>query len=308
MDATRKREIAWAIVRLILGVIQIAGATAGVVFLIGTGASRATFAVVSVTGLFTLLSRILFRRHEANVKGRIRIDEAVFPTTWKMMAKKLLAEFLGTFALVFAGTGAIVVNETSGGAITHVGIALTFGLIVLAMIYTLGDISGAHINPAVTVGFWVARRFPVAEVLPYVVSQCAGALVASLSLRLLFPQNIMLGSTVPAGPPAQSFVLEMILTAGLMFVILGVSTGAREKGITAGIVVGSVIALEAMFAGPICGASMNPARSLAPAIVSGHLNALWVYLLAPIVGALIGVLCCRCVREDGCCAVAGLHL
>jgi aquaporin NIP len=145
------------------------------------------------------------------------------------MAKKLTAEFLGTFALVFAGTGAIIVNETSGGVITQVGIALTFGLIVLAMIYTLGDISGAHINPAVTVGFWLARRFPIAEVLPYVASQCAGAFVASLSLRFLFPQNMLLGSTVPVGTAAQSLVLEIILTAGLMFVILGVSTGAREK-------------------------------------------------------------------------------
>jgi aquaporin NIP len=215
--------------------------------------------------------------------------------------KKLVAEFIGTFALVFAGTGAIVVNETSGGMITQVGIALTFGLIVLAMIYTLGDISGAHINPAVTVGFWVARRFPFAAVLPYIVSQCAGAITASLSLRFLFPQNIMLGSTIPAGTAAQSFVLEMILTAGLMFVILGVSTGAREKGITAGIVVGSVIALEALFAGPVCGASMNPARSLAPAIVSGHFGALWIYLVAPAMGACIGVLGCGCVRERGCC-------
>ena len=140
-----------------------------------------------------------------------------------------MGEFLGTFALVFAGTGAIVVNETSGGVITQVGIALTFGLIVLTMIYTLGDISGAHINPAVTVGFWIARRFPVAEVLPYIASQCAGALAASVLLRFLFPQNIMLGSTVPAGTAAQSFVFEMILTAGLMFVILGVSTGAGKK-------------------------------------------------------------------------------
>ena len=218
------------------------------------------------------------------------------------MAKKLTAEFLGTFALVFAGTGAIIVNETSGGVITQVGIALTFGLIVLAMIYTLGDISGAHINPAVTIGFWVARRFPAAEVLPYILSQCLGALAASLSLRFLFPQNAMLGSTVPAGPTVQSFVFELILTAGLMFVILGVSTGAREKGITAGIVVGSVIALEALFAGPVCGASMNPARSLAPAVVSGHFAAVWIYLIAPVVGASIGVLGCRCVREQGCCS------
>jgi len=196
------------------------------------------------------------------------------------MAKKLAAECLGTFALVFAGTGAVVIDEVSGGGVSHVGIALTFGLIVLAMIYTLGDISGAHINPAVTIGFWAARRFESREVLPYVVSQCAGAFLASIVLRVLFPANITLGATIPTGPLLQSFVLELILTALLMFVILGVSTGAREKGITAGIVVGSVIGLEALFAGPICG---------------------WIYLLAPTLGALGGVLACRCVREPGCC-------
>jgi aquaporin NIP len=215
--------------------------------------------------------------------------------------KQLIAEFLGTFALVFAGTGAIVIDNVSGGSVTHIGVALTFGLIVLAMIYTLGDISGAHINPAVTIGFWAARRFGARNVLHYVGSQCAGALVASITLRLLFPTDLMLGATIPAGSSIQSFILELILSALLMFVILGVSTGAREKGITAGIVVGSVIGLEAMFAGPICGASMNPARSLAPAIVSLHLQSLWVYLLAPVIGALVGVLACRCVREPGCC-------
>jgi aquaporin NIP len=215
--------------------------------------------------------------------------------------RKLAAEFVGTFALVFAGTGAIVINETTGGAITHVGVALTFGLIVLAMIYAVGDISGAHLNPAVSLGFFAARRFSLSEVVPYILSQCAGALVASVILRLLFPQNVMLGATLPAGSAAQSFVLEAILTAILMFVILSVSTGAAEKGITAGIAVGAVIGLEAMFAGPICGASMNPARSLAPALISGHLQYVWIYLLAPLTGACVGVLACRCARESGCC-------
>jgi aquaporin NIP len=216
--------------------------------------------------------------------------------------KKLAAEFIGTFALVFAGTGAIVINETTGGAVTHVGVALTFGLIVLAMIYTVGDISGAHLNPAVSLGFFAARRFTLRQAIPYMVSQCSGALAASGVLRLLFPQNEMLGTTAPSGSPIQSFVLELILTAILMFAILGVSTGAAEKGITAGIVVGAVIGLEAMFAGPICGASMNPARSLGPGLISGHVQHLWIYLLAPAIGACIGVLGCRCVRESGCCS------
>ena len=220
--------------------------------------------------------------------------------------KKYGAEFIGTFALVFAGTGAIVINETSSGAITHVGISLTFGLIVLAMVYTVGDISGAHLNPAVSLGFFAARRFPLGEVVPYVLSQCAGALAASGMLRFLFPQNATLGATQPAGSATQSFILELILTAILMFVILSVSTGAAEKGITAGIAVGSVIALEAMFAGPICGASMNPARSLAPAVVSQHLASLWIYLVAPTIGASLAVVGCRCIREEGCCSAPSL--
>lgn len=218
--------------------------------------------------------------------------------------KKLLAECFGTFCLVFAGTGAIVINDISAGSITHVGIALTFGLIVLAMIYTIGDISGAHLNPAVTIGFFAAGRFNGRLVLPYLVSQSLGALAASLLLHVLFPAHASLGSTQPAGPSAQSFILELVLTAILMFVILRVSSGARERGITAGIVVGSVVALEALFAGPICGASMNPARSFAPALVSGHLASLWIYLAAPSLGALLGVGLCRCVRQEDCCAPA----
>ena len=210
--------------------------------------------------------------------------------------RRLLAEFIGTFALVFAGCGAIVINQVSGGAITHVGIALTFGLIVLAMIHTFGDVSGAHLNPAVTTAFAAAGRFPWRNVPGYVGAQLAGAFAATGLLRLLFPLNVTLGSTLPTGSDAQSFILETVLTFLLMLTILSVSTGAKEKGITAGIAIGAVIALEAMFAGPICGASMNPARSLAPALVSGHVGHLWVYLVAPLLGALLAVPACRTVR------------
>ena len=218
--------------------------------------------------------------------------------------KKFAAEVIGTFALVFAGTGAIVINQATNGTITHVGIALTFGLVVLAMIYALGEVSGAHLNPAVTLGFCAAGRMPWADALPYLVSQCAGAFVASGLLHFLFPKSATLGATLPAGTAMQSFVLEVVLTAILMFVILSVSTGAKEKGITAGIAVGGVIALEALFAGPISGASMNPARSLAPAVVAGQLEHLWVYLLAPVVGAQLAVPACRCVQAEGCCGTA----
>jgi aquaporin Z len=216
--------------------------------------------------------------------------------------KSALAEFFGTFFLVFAGTGAIVIDHASGGAITHVGVAATFGLIVLAMIYTVGDVSGAHLNPAVSIAFCVAGKMPASALPSYIASQLAGAFAASGVLEFLFPADPTLGATLPAGTAAQSLVLETILTFLLMFVILSVSTGAKEKGITAGIAVGAVIGLEAMFAGPICGASMNPARSLAPAVVSGHLEHLWIYFAGPILGAVLAVPACCAVRTSDCCS------
>ena len=215
--------------------------------------------------------------------------------------RKLLSEFLGTFALVFAGTGAIVINHASGGAITHPGIAITFGLIVLAMIYTFGDVSGAHFNPAVTTAFAAARRFPWSAVPGFVAAQLLGAFAASGLLRFLFPANETLGATLPAGPAMQSFILEVVLTFFLMLVILSVSTGAKEKGITAGVAIGAVIALEAMFAGPISGASMNPARSISPAVISGHLEHLWLYLAGPALGALLAVATVCVLRPADCC-------
>jgi aquaporin Z len=218
--------------------------------------------------------------------------------------RRLAAEAFGTFALVFAGTGAIVINDVSGGTVSHVGVALTFGLVVLAMIYAVGDVSGAHLNPAVTLGFFAARRLPARWVVPYVLSQCVGAVVASGLLRLLFPAHPTLGATLPAGPVVQSFVLEGVITWVLMFVILSVSVGPKEKGVLAGIAVGAVIAFEALFAGPISGASMNPARSLAPALVAGRLDTLWVYLTAPLLGAGLAVIACRCVQDSPCCCAA----
>ena len=206
------------------------------------------------------------------------------------MIRKLVAELVGTFILVFAGTGAIVINHESGGVITHVGVALTFGLVVFALIQMLGDVSGAHLNPAVTTGLVLARRFPPQEAIPYITAQCLGAFLASGLLKILFPADTTLGATLPAGSAFQSFALEFTLTAILMLTILRATTGAPGKIALAGAAIGSVIALEAMFAGPACGASMNPARSLAPAIVSGQTSALWIYLVAPVLGAALGVL------------------
>lgn len=203
--------------------------------------------------------------------------------------RNYVSELIGTFALVFCGTGAIVINQQSGGAITHVGVAITFGLIVMSMIYALGSVSGAHMNPAVSLAFVVAKRFPAKELVPYVVSQVVGAVLASGTLKLLFPANELLGATLPAGTAMQSFVLELLLTFFLMLVIIQVATGSKEQGMFAGLAIGATVALEAMFAGPICGASMNPVRSLAPALVSGHVEHLWVYLVAPVAGAVLAV-------------------
>lgn len=202
---------------------------------------------------------------------------------------KWLAELIGTFALVFCGTGAIVINTETHNAITHVGIAITFGLIVMAMIYALGNISGAHLNPAVSIAFTIAKRFPLKQLLPYIVSQIVGALLASLTLKFLFPDNGSLGSTIPHGSAVQSFVLEFLLTFFLMLVIINVATGSKELGMFAGLAIGSTVLLEAMFAGPVCGASMNPARSIAPAVVSGQLEHLWVYIVAPVSGAIFAI-------------------
>ncbi len=203
--------------------------------------------------------------------------------------RKYVAELIGTFGLVFCGTGAIVINQETGGTITHVGIAITFGLIIMAMIYALGDISGAHLNPAVTIAFTLAGKFSLKEVTPYILSQLAGAFLASFTLQYLFPANEMLGSTTPAGSPMQSFVLEFILTFFLMLVIIHVATGSKEQGMFAGLAIGSTVLLEAMFAGPVSGASMNPARSLSPAVVSGHTQHLLVYLSATTLGAAFAI-------------------
>ncbi|MDJ0785858.1 MAG: aquaporin [Myxococcota bacterium] len=215
--------------------------------------------------------------------------------------QRYAAEAIATFALVFAGTGAIIINDLSQGTVTHVGVALTFGLIVASMIYAVGDVSGAHLNPAVTFGFWLARRLPGSEVAPYVASQVGGAIAASALLRLLFRSHETLGATLPAGSLSQSFVLEIVLTLFLVFTILNVTTGGGQKAITAGLAIGAVVGLEALFAGPISGASMNPARSLAPALVSGELGSLWIYLLAPVVGSGLAVGACRSVRGASCC-------
>lgn len=210
--------------------------------------------------------------------------------------KKYIAELIGTFALVFCGTGAIIVDQQTNGQVGHIGVAITFGLIVTAMIYAFGDKSGAHFNPAVTIAFSLANLFPKKQILPYVFSQVAGAFIASAILRFLFPTNINLGATIPTGSNSQSFVLEIVLTFILMLTILFTSQGSKETGTMAALAIGGVVLLEAMFAGPICGASMNPVRSLSPAIVSGNLTSLWIYLTAPVFGAVLATFVWRIIK------------
>jgi aquaporin NIP len=220
---------------------------------------------------------------------------------WPSLSRRLCAETFGTFCLVFAGTGAAVVNEVTGGGVTHVGVALTFGLVVMALIHALGRVSGCHINPAVTLGLYAAGRCEQFLVVPYIGSQCVGAFLASGTLRMLFPESLTLGATIPAGGDFQSLALEFLLTLILTFVILSVTSGGGAEQLLAGITIGGVIGFEALFAGPISGASMNPARSLAPAVVTMRLDHVWIYVVAPIAGALASVPLCRCIHSSPCC-------
>ena len=203
--------------------------------------------------------------------------------------------------MIFCGTGAMTINEVTGGTVTHIGIAFTWGLIVMAMIYAFGEISGAHFNPAVSIAFAYAKKFSWKEVPKYIIAQVLGAFLASLILWFLFPTSETLGATIPTVDVWRAFVLEFLLTFFLMVVIINVSTGSKEIGVVAGIAIGGVVLLEAMFAGPITNASMNPARSIAPAVVSGNLQHLWMYIFAPILGALLAVVSCKLVKYDNCC-------
>lgn len=215
------------------------------------------------------------------------------------LLRRAAAEGLGVFALVFAGCGAIVTEAERPGSLGAVGIAIVFGLIVMAMVYATGHLSGAHLNPAVTVAFVLTRHFPRAEAAAYVVAQAAGALVAAALLAAVWPSNpASLGATLPTVGIGSAFVYEVVLTAFLMFVIMAVATDTRAVGAAAAIAIGGTVGLDALFGGPITGASMNPARSLGPALVSGELSDLWLYLLAPLLGAALGALAYQLVRGE----------
>ena len=214
------------------------------------------------------------------------------------LSKRAFSESLGTFAIVFFGCGSIMVVERFPHTLNPVAIPIVFGLIVAAMIYGLGHVSGAHFNPAVTLAFAVSRHFPFREVLIYWVAQCSGAILASLALSALLPAGIGNGETTPHLPLLQTFGWEALLTFFLMFVVMGVATDTRAVGTMAGVAIGAVIILEAYVAGPLTGASMNPARSLGPAIISGNLGLLWLYISSQFLGATVGSLCYQWLRSD----------
>ncbi|MCX7595576.1 MAG: aquaporin [Fischerella sp.] len=209
---------------------------------------------------------------------------------FSLFKQEVLAETIGTFTLVFVGTGAVMVNEISKGAVTHVGISFVFGAVVAALIYSIGHLSGAHFNPAVTLAFWTSGIFPRRQVLPYILAQSVGAIAASALLLISLGKVANLGATLPLnGNWFQSFILETILTFILMFVIFGSGLDRRAHIGFAGLAIGLTVGLEAMFMGPITGASMNPARSLGPALVGGIWQSHWVYWVAPILGAQLAV-------------------
>lgn len=214
------------------------------------------------------------------------------PFLWK----KMLAEAIGTFSLVFAGCGAIVINTTSENQITHVGVAIVFGLVVMAMIYAVGHVSGAHFNPAVTLAFTIVGRFPLKEVPGYIVSQIVAATASASLLRLIMGNVGNLGATIPSGSAGQSLGLEIVTTFFLMFVISAVATDSRAEGTMAGIAIGGTVMFDAMFAGPICGASMNPARSLGPAFAGAIFDDIWVYIIGPVIGAVLGSVSYELIR------------
>ena len=213
------------------------------------------------------------------------------------LARPLVAEAIGTFALVFAGCGAVMVDAKTH-QLGHVGVAISFGLVIMFGIYAVGHISGAHFNPAVTFAFALTRHFPWPRTVAYWGAQVAGALLAAALLRASLGNIADTGATLPSGSQGQSFLWELVLSAFLMFVILAVATDTRAVGEAAALAIGGTILLDAMFGGPISGASMNPARSLAPALVSGNLHALWIYLLAPVIGAALGGLAYQFVRGE----------
>ncbi|HXR28540.1 MAG TPA: aquaporin [Solirubrobacteraceae bacterium] len=213
------------------------------------------------------------------------------------LGRRALMEAIGAFALVTAGCGAIISNTTHPGSLGGVGVSLTFGLVIMAMIYAGGHLSGAHFNPSVTVAFTLARHFPLRDALAYIAAQLLGASAGALLLLAAWPgKPAHLGATLPSVGTTTALLYEVVLTAFLMFVITAVATDTRAVGAAAAIAIGGTVGLDALFGGPITGASMNPARSFGPALASGTWHDLWIYVVGPLVGAAVGVFAYQLVR------------
>jgi MIP family channel proteins len=202
---------------------------------------------------------------------------------------RLAAEAIGTFGLVFLGAGAAAVNAWSNGAVSHTGVSLTFGAVILVAVYALGHISGAHLNPAVTFGFWVARRFPGREVGPYVAAQLAGAIAGAIALQAAVGSFAIFATTRPAIPVLPALGVEIVLSFFLMLVVMAVATDSRVAGEVAGLAVGFIVMVDALMGGPLTGASMNPARSFGPALATGQWDAHWIYWVGPMAGMAVAV-------------------
>ncbi|MFD1616333.1 MIP/aquaporin family protein [Gelatiniphilus marinus] len=212
--------------------------------------------------------------------------------------KNYIAEFIGTFALVFCGTGAVIVDQQTNGSLGLLGVSLSFGIIITAMVYVFGNISGAHINPAITIGLAFGNLISKKTLLFYVAFQVLGAITASILLKLIFNESLFLGATIPSGTIIQSFIIEFVLTFFLMLTILGITTQKdKEVSSLSGLVIGAVVVGFILFSGPISGGSFNPARSIAPALVSGNLTMLWIFLTAPTIGAIAAMLVWKVLKQ-----------
>jgi aquaporin NIP len=215
------------------------------------------------------------------------------------LARRAGAEGLAAFALVFAGCGAVVANAQYASSLGSVGVALVFGLVIMVMVYATGHLSGAHINPAVTIAFALTRHFPAREAAAYVAAQCAGAIAGALALLAIWPsQPGALGATIPTVGAGSALVYELLLSAFLMFVIVAVATDTRAVGAAAAIAIGGTVGLDALFGGPVTGASMNPARSLGPALAAGEWHDFWIYIVGPVIGAALGAFAYQAIRGD----------
>ncbi len=224
------------------------------------------------------------------------------------VSQKYIAEFIGTYMLIFFGCGSIMIAERFPGSVSPEAIALIFGVVVATVIYTIGHVSGAHLNPAVTLAFAVIQHFPPKQILYYWTAQCGGSILAMATLYMLLPDGNLYGATLPNIGLAPSFMCEIVLTFFLMFVITAVATDTRAEGMMAGVAIGSIVALCSFVGGPLTGSSMNPARSLGPALLDGSLGVFWIYLFAPFIGAVLGALTYQKIRcetvpsnVDGCC-------